>query len=57
MGYFALIMPGREGPGWQPALMWNVILVGIGNMIGGAFLVALPFWYALRDTRPVESLK
>ena len=57
MGYFALIMPGGEGPGWQLALMWNVIPVGIGNMIGGAFLVALPFWYAFRDTRSVESLK
>lgn len=51
MGYFSLVMPGGEGPGWRPALLWNVIPVGIGNMIGGAMLVALPFCYALRDKR------
>lgn len=48
MGYFSLIMPGGEGPGWTAAMLWNIIPVGIGNMIGGAFLVTLPFWYALR---------
>jgi formate transporter len=47
MGYFALIMPGGTGPGWWLALTWNIVPVGIGNMIGGAFLVALPFYYAL----------
>ena len=52
MGYFALIMPGGQGPGWLSALIWNIIPVGIGNMIGGAFLVALPFWYALRNVTP-----
>ena len=34
MGYFALIMPGGHGPGWGPALVWNVIPAGIGNMLG-----------------------
>jgi hypothetical protein len=29
----------------------NIIPVGIGNMAGGAFLVALPFWYALGPAR------
>lgn len=48
MGYFSLIMPGGPGPGWQPALIWNIIPVGIGNMIGGGLLVALPFWFALK---------
>ena len=48
MGYFSLIMPGGDGPGWGPAMLWNIIPVGIGNMIGGAILVAMPFWYALR---------
>jgi formate transporter len=46
MGYFALMMPGGHGPGWGPALAWNVIPAGIGNMLGGAFLVAVPFRYA-----------
>ena len=48
MGYFSLIMPGGDGPGWITAMLWNIIPVGIGNMIGGAGLVALPFWYALK---------
>jgi formate transporter len=46
MGYFALVMPSGHGPGWGAALAWNVIPVGIGNMVGGAFLVAVPFRYA-----------
>jgi formate transporter len=50
MGFFALIMPTGHGPGWGPALAWNVVPAGIGNMLGGAVLVALPFWYALRPT-------
>jgi formate/nitrite transporter FocA (FNT family) len=42
MGYFSLIMPTGHGPGWGAALAWNIIPAGIGNMAGGAFLVALP---------------
>jgi formate transporter len=53
MGYFALIMPTGRGPGWGSALAWNIVPAGIGNMIGGAFLVALPFWYALRPAERV----
>jgi len=52
MGYFALVMPGGTGPGWWTALAWNIIPVGIGNMIGGAFLVVLPFHFALRPELP-----
>jgi formate transporter len=48
MGYFGLISAQGNGPGWWIALVWNIIPVGIGNMIGGAFLVALPFSYAFR---------
>jgi formate transporter len=51
MGYFSLIMPGGEGPGWQAAMTWNVVPVGIGNIIGGATLVVLPFWFALGSGR------
>lgn len=47
MGYYALAMPHGVGPGWLPALGWNILPVGLGNMLGGALLVALPFWYAL----------
>ena len=51
MGYFSLIMPTGRGPGWGAALAWNIIPAGLGNMAGGAFLVALPFWYALDPAR------
>lgn len=47
MGYFSLSMAMDGGPGWGVAFWWNVIPAGIGNMLGGALLVALPFWYAL----------
>ena len=48
MAYFGLSSAEGKGPGWWVALAWNIIPVGIGNMIGGAFLVALPFSYAFR---------
>ena len=51
MGYFSLIMPTGRGPGWGAALAWNIVPAGLGNMAGGAFLVALPFWYALGPAR------
>ena len=47
MGYFSLSMAYGGGPGWDAAFWWNVIPAGIGNILGGALLVALPFWYAL----------
>ena len=49
MGYFSLSMAMGGGPGWDAALLWNIIPAGIGNILGGAVLVALPFWYALSD--------
>ncbi len=53
MGYFSLIMPTGHGPGWGPALWWNIFPVGIGNIVGGSLLVVLPFWFALhRHERP-----
>ncbi len=47
MGFFSLIMPSGEGPGWGAALVWSVIPAGIGNMIGGTLMVVLPLWFAL----------
>jgi formate/nitrite transporter FocA (FNT family) len=47
MGYFSLIMPLEMGPGWTNAILWNLIPAAIGNILGGIFLVAMPFWYAL----------
>lgn len=48
MGYFSLLMTETDGPGWIPALTWNLIPVGLGNLVGGTLLVAAPFWYAFR---------
>jgi formate transporter len=48
-GYFALVMPGGDGPGWALALSWNLVPAAIGNILGAALLVALPLWYGLRQ--------
>jgi formate transporter len=48
MGYFSMIMPTGQGPGWAAALAWNIVPAGIGNILGGTLLVALPLWYSLR---------
>lgn len=48
MGYFSLQMMETTGPGWASAVGWNIIPAGIGNIIGGSMLVALPFWFAFR---------
>ncbi|MDT8410651.1 MAG: formate/nitrite transporter family protein [Wenzhouxiangellaceae bacterium] len=47
-GYFALLMPSGQGPGWGVALSWNLVPAALGNMLGAALLVALPLWYGLR---------
>jgi formate/nitrite transporter FocA (FNT family) len=51
MGFFALWMAETgEGPGWATALGWNIVLAGIGNMLGAALLVAVPFWFVFRPS-------
>ncbi|MCL1595685.1 MAG: formate/nitrite transporter family protein [Actinomycetia bacterium] len=45
MGYFSLSIASGGGPGWGQALVWNLIPAGIGNVLGGTLLVALPFWF------------
>lgn len=57
MGYFALSIASGAGPGVGEALWWNVVPAGIGNMIGGAFLVALPFWFALRPEEREDVMR
>jgi len=54
MGYFALIMPSGDGPGWAAALLWNILPVGIGNVIGGSLLVVLPLWFGLTAHKRAE---
>ncbi len=49
MGFFSLSIAAGGEPGWPAAFGWNIIPAGIGNVIGGGLLVAIPFWYALRE--------
>ncbi|WP_425046295.1 formate/nitrite transporter family protein [Primorskyibacter sp. S87] len=55
MGYFSLSMASGGGPGWADAFVWNVIPAGIGNILGGSLLVALPFWFAFRNNLPPQE--
>lgn len=45
LGYFTLSILGDGGASVSDALAWNLVPAGIGNVIGGTLLVALPFWY------------
>ena len=45
MGFFAISISGGGGPGWLDAMAWSIIPAGLGNMMGGTLLVALPFWW------------
>lgn len=49
MGFFSLSIAGSGAPGWAPAILWNLIPAGIGNVLGGTLLVALPFWLLYGD--------
>ncbi len=55
MGYFALHL-AHDGDGtWATALGWNIIPAGLGNMVGAALLVAIPYWFVFqRDRRTGE---
>jgi formate/nitrite transporter len=52
MAYFGLISAEGKGPGWWDAMVWNIIPVGIGNMIGGGVLVGLTYWFVYLRSRP-----
>lgn len=57
MGYFALWMAETdEGPGWATALGWSILPAGIGNILGGALLVAVPFWFVFRPSAVSKEL-
>lgn len=49
MGYFGLVMPSGDGPGWGVALWWSILPAALGNVLGGALLLAIPFWYVSRS--------
>lgn len=45
LGYFSLSILGGGDPSLGAALGWSLLPAGLGNVIGGTVLVALPFWY------------
>ena len=49
MGFFSLFIAHGGDLDWGTALGWNIIPAGIGNMIGAATLVAIPYWYVFRQ--------
>ncbi|MEM8922651.1 MAG: formate/nitrite transporter family protein [Actinomycetota bacterium] len=54
MAFYSLIGPTGAGPGWGTGLWWAILPAAVGNIIGGTFLVAAPFWYA-GTRRPTPS--
>lgn len=52
MGFFALADLAGGHPGWLEVLAWSIVPAGVGNLLGGSLLVALPLWYALRHDAP-----
>jgi len=57
MGFFGLINATGHGPGWGTALGWSIAPAAVGNLIGGFFLVVLPFWLALRPHERAAAAK
>ena len=46
MGYFAVgLIHGETETSWGEAFAWNLAPATLGNILGGAILVALLFWY------------
>jgi formate transporter len=58
MGYFATgLIGGGSGIGWGEAIWWSIVPASLGNVIGGAILVALLFWYTYgRDAKSRRAL-
>ena len=59
MAYFSIgLIGGGSGFGWGEVIWWNLVPVAIGNILGGAILVALLFWYTFgHHPQQRESLR
>ena len=55
MGYFSLIQPTGDGPGWGPAMTWSVLPAALGNVFGAIFLVALPLWVGITRRNGLQT--
>ena len=57
LGFVGLINATGHGPGRDIALGWSIAPAAVGNLIGGFFLVVLPFWFALRPHERAAAAK
>lgn len=55
MGFFSLANSEGIGPSWIAAMGWSIIPAGIGNVVGGTLLVALPFWFVWTRSQRREA--
>lgn len=51
MAFFSLHIAYGRGSDWLTALGWNIIPAGIGNMVGAALLVTVPYWFVFQHRR------
>jgi formate transporter len=49
MAYFSIYAAYSGDANWAAYFIWNIVPAGIGNVLGGIILVALPFWYAFNS--------
>jgi len=49
MGYFSIAIPMGQGTLWGDAILWNILPAALGNIMGGALLVALPLYYVFAE--------
>ena len=52
LAFFSIVQAAGRGPGWDVAFGWSIIPAAIGNIIGGAILVVLPFCYQASRRQP-----
>jgi len=55
MGLFSLFIAHGGDLDWPTALAGNIVPVGIGNMLGAAVLVALPYWFVFERPARMAS--
>ena len=57
MAFFGIAEAQGLGQGWGTSLAWGVAPAAVGNVLGGLFLVAFPFWFLTRDRRAALEAK
>lgn len=55
MGYFSIAIPMGQGTLWGDAILWNLLPAALGNILGGALLVALPLYYVFAEKGEIKE--